>query len=108
MVLFANVALNRWFDASVAVPMVNLRIGGRHVIADQVAEGGASASGLGDVALRGKLRLYERGQGGVALGVDLRLPTGDPAAMLGAGVTRTLVSGIWSTTLGALAPHASF
>ena len=107
MVLFANLALNRWFDASVAVPMVNLRIDGTHVIAGQVADGGATASGLGDVALRGKVRLYERGQGGVALGVDLRLPTGDPAAMLGAGVTRTLVSGIWSTTLGALAPHAS-
>jgi hypothetical protein len=27
--------------------------------------------------------------------------------MLCAGVTRTLVSGIWSTTVGALAPHAS-
>ena len=107
VVLFANLALNRWFDAAVAVPMVNLRIDGRHAIADQTAEGGASASGLGDVALRGKIRLHERGQGGVALGVDLRLPTGDPQAMLGAGVTRTLVSGIWSTTVGPLAPHAS-
>ena len=44
----------------------------------------------------------------MALGVDLRLPTGDPEAMLGAGVIRTLVSGIWSTTAGAFAPHASF
>jgi hypothetical protein len=108
MVLFANLALNRWFDASVAVPMVNLHIDGTHVIADELAQGSASASGLGDIALRGKIRLYERDQGGVALGVDLRLPTGDPEAMLGAGVTRTLVSGIWSTTFGALAPHASF
>jgi hypothetical protein len=107
-VLFANLALNRWFDAAVAVPMVKLRIEGTHVIADQAAEGGASASGLGDVAVRGKIRLHERGQGGVALGIDLRLPTGDPDAMLGAGVTRTLVSGIWSSTVGALAPHASF
>jgi hypothetical protein len=106
-VLFASLALNRWFDASVAVPMVRLRIDGTHLIADQAAEGSASASGLGDVAVRGKIRLHERGQGGVALGVDLRLPTGDPEAMLGAGVTRTLVSGIWSTTVGALAPHAS-
>jgi hypothetical protein len=106
-VFFANLALNRWFDASVAVPMVRLRIDGTHVIADQIATGGASASGIGDVAVRGKVRLHEQGQGGVALGVDLRLPTGDPEAMLGAGVTRTLVSGIWSTTIGALAPHAS-
>jgi hypothetical protein len=63
---------------------------------------------LGDIALRSKIRLYQRDQGGVALGIDLRLPTGDPEAMLGAGVSRTLVSGIWSTTAGRFAPHASF
>jgi hypothetical protein len=108
VVMFANLALNRWFDASVAAPFVKLRIEGTHQIADQQASGAATASGLGDIALRGKIRLHERGQGGVALGVDMRLPTGDPAAMLGAGVTRTLVSGIWSTTVGPLAPHASF
>jgi hypothetical protein len=108
MVVFTNVALNRWFDAGVAVPIVNLRIEGTHQIADLLSEGNASASGIGDIALRSKIRLYERDQGGVALGIDLRLPTGDPDAMLGAGVSRTLVSGIWSTTAGPFAPHASF
>ena len=108
LVLFANLALNRWFDASVAAPLVTLRLDGTHLIAGQQAIGSATARGIGDVALRGKIRLYERGQGGAALGVDLRLPTGDPEAMLGAGVTRTLVSGIWSGTAGPLAPHASF
>jgi hypothetical protein len=107
MVVFANVALNRWFDAGIAVPFVNLKIDGTHQIADQLAEGSASASGLGDIALRGKIRLYEKDQGGVALGVDLRIPTGDPDAMLGAGVSRTLVSGIWSAAFGSIAPHAS-
>ena len=107
-VFFGNLALNRWFDVSVAVPLVHLRLDGSHQITDQIAEGSASHTGLGDVALRGKIRLHARGQGGVALGVDLRLPTGDPEAMLGAGVTRTLVSGIWSTTIGSIAPHASF
>jgi hypothetical protein len=108
LVVFANVALNRWFDAAIAVPYVSLRVAGVHTIADRISEGTASASGLGDIALRGKVRLYEADQGGVALGVDLRLPTGDPEAMLGAGVTRTLVSGTWSTTVGVVAPHASF
>lgn len=107
-VLFTNVALNNWFDASVAVPLVNLRIDGTHQIGDRIAEGTASAAGLGDVALRGKIRLYQHDQGGVALGVDLRVPTGDHDALLGAGVSRTLVSGIWSSTVGTLAPHASF
>jgi hypothetical protein len=108
LILFTNVALNRWFDASLAVPFVNLRIEGTHQIADQLSEGRATASGIGDIALRSKIRLYQKDQGGVALGIDLRIPTGDPEAMLGAGVSRTLVSGIWSTTAGAFAPHASF
>jgi hypothetical protein len=107
-VMFANVALNRWFDVSVAVPYVTLHIDGAHQIADQIAAGSASAHGLGDVALRSKIRLLTQEQGGVALGVDLRLPTGDQEAMLGAGTSRTLVSGIWSTTAGPFAPHASF
>ena len=108
VVTFANLALNRWFDASVAAPWVTLHLQGTHAISGQEAIGSATAQGLGDVAVRGKLRVYQQGQGGVALGVDLRLPTGDPEAMLGAGVTRTLVSGIWSGTVGPLAPHASF
>jgi hypothetical protein len=108
VVMFANLSLNRWFDASLAAPWVTLRLDGAHAIAGQQAIGRATAQGLGDVALRGKIRLHEQRQGGVALGVDLRLPTGDPEAMLGAGVTRTLVSGIWSGTLGPVVPHASF
>ncbi|OFW00875.1 MAG: hypothetical protein A3I61_03850 [Acidobacteria bacterium RIFCSPLOWO2_02_FULL_68_18] len=107
VVFFGNVALNDRFDAGVALPYVRLRMDGRHSIADEVAVGSATASGLGDVALRAKLRVYARGQGGIAIGLDARLPTGDKEALLGAGVTRTLVSGIWSGAIGSLAPHAS-
>jgi hypothetical protein len=107
-VLFTNVSLNAWFDASVAVPFIRMQLEGTHAIADQSALGSATASGMGDVAVRAKVRLYEQRQGGVALGVDLRVPTGDPEAMLGAGVTRALVNGIWSAGVGNLAPHASF
>lgn len=108
VVVFTNVALNRWFDASLAVPFVNLKIEGTHHIDTLISEGSATAAGLGDIALRSKIRLYQKDQGGVALGIDLRIPTGDPEAMLGSGVSRTLVSGIWSTTAGPFAPHASF
>jgi hypothetical protein len=106
VVFFSNVALNGWFDLGVAVPYVRLRLHGTHVIADTIAEGTASAEGIGDVALRGKIRVLPMGQGGVAIGIDSRIPTGDKEALLGAGVTRTLVSGIWSTTYGRFAPHA--
>jgi hypothetical protein len=107
LVFFTNVALNSWFDAGLAVPYINLQVAGTHQIADRIAEGDASAVGLGDVALRAKIRVRRQEQGGVALGIDLRIPTGDQEAMLGAGVTRTLVSGIWSTAIGSVAPHAS-
>ncbi len=107
VVMFANVALNGWFDFGTAVPYVRLNMHGQHVIADTLAEGNASAEGIGDIALRAKIRVLPVGQGGVALGIDARIPTGDKEALLGAGVTRTLVSGIWSGTLGRFAPHAS-
>ncbi len=107
LVLFTNIALNRWFDAGVAVPLVNLQIEGTHQLDDRLAAGTASAFGVGDIALRAKVRLYQQEQGGFALGVDLRLPTGDHDAMLGAGISRTLVSGVWSAAVGPISPHAS-
>ncbi|MBI4264119.1 MAG: hypothetical protein HY657_07075 [Acidobacteria bacterium] len=107
VVLFANVALSSWFDLGVAVPYVRLQMTGTHQIADEISEGAATSEGLGDVALRAKIRLYPAEQGGVALGIDARVPTGDKEALLGAGVTRTAVSGIWSATFGSIAPHVS-
>ena len=106
-VVFTNVALNDRLDVGLAVPYVRLRIQGQHVMDREQVTGGGSASGLGDIALRAKLRLLEREGGGLALGLDTRLPSGDKEALLGGGVTRTLVSGIWSGTLGPLSPHAS-
>ena len=48
-----------------------------------------SASGVGDVVLRGKYRLENIGAMGAAIGVDLRLPTGDENNMLGTGYAQT-------------------
>jgi hypothetical protein len=106
-VMFTNIAMNDRFDVGLAVPYVRLRINGSHVMDRDVVEGAGSAAGLGDIALRAKWRLVTRDGGGVALGLDARLPTGDKEALLGAGVSRTLVSGIWSTTAGRFSPHAS-
>jgi hypothetical protein len=106
-VMFTNIAMNDRFDVGLAVPYVRLRVNGTHVMDRDVVEGAGSAAGLGDIALRAKWRLVARDGGGVALGLDARLPTGDKEALLGAGVSRTLVSGIWSATAGRLSPHAS-
>jgi hypothetical protein len=44
-----------------------------------------TASGIGDVVLRTKYRFLESRGGGVAGGLDIRLPTGDTDNLLGAG-----------------------
>jgi hypothetical protein len=45
----------------------------------------ANASGVGDVVVRGKLNLLQRGAAGMAIGAESRLPTGNSANLLGAG-----------------------
>jgi hypothetical protein len=67
-----------------------------------------SASGVGDILLRGKYRLIGAGAQGVALGVDLRLPTGDESNMLGSGSTQTGIYLIGSSVVGdKLSPHVN-
>ncbi len=47
----------------------------------------ANASGAGDLVVRGKLNLLQRGAGGIAVGAQGRLPTGNSANLLGSGET---------------------
>lgn len=65
----------------------------------------ARAQGLGDLVVRGKLRLFDHDSGGIAAAVDLRLPTGDSTQLLGSGGFQTKLSFIGSMTAGAFAPH---
>ena len=64
-----------------------------------------SATGLGDIALRAKANLMRRPGGGLALGVDLRLPTGDEKNLLGTGATQLRPYLIWSQDFGRVSPH---
>ncbi|MBI3401842.1 MAG: transporter [Acidobacteria bacterium] len=114
LVTFANVAMNDWFDVGIAVPYVRLSLSGSSDILEQSTgkllapvSGAASSSGFGDIALRAKARVYKQEGGGFAIGIDARIPTGDKEALIGSGVARTLVSGIWSATRGRFLPHAS-
>jgi hypothetical protein len=70
---------------------------------------GASATGLGDIVLRGKYRFLttDEGEGGVAAGLDLRLPTGDEEELLGTGALQARFSLIASTALGRIYPHVN-
>lgn len=67
----------------------------------------ARAQGLGDVLLRGKYRFFEAAGGGLAAGVDLRLPTGDSAQLLGSGGLQSKLSLIGSMAVGGFSPHVN-
>ncbi len=68
---------------------------------------GGSATGLGDVVLRSQYRVLDFTGGGVAGGVDVRLPTGDQNNLLGAG-GQTKMFAIVSGGGGRFMQHANF
>lgn len=126
---FANFGVTDHLDLAVAVPIVHVNMEltyhatildfATHTVspsthtfangaktADFTSSG--SASGVGDVVVRGKYNLFRAGPQGVALGVDLRLPTGDKDNMLGTGSTQTAVYVIGSGDVGdRLSPHVN-
>jgi hypothetical protein len=106
---FANYGLTDRFDVGVAVPIVRVKMDARfhttlrrlatdgdffvfhifnnNTLEDNYFESG-DASGIGDVVVRGKLNLARKDFGDIAAAVDVRLPTGDDANLLGAGAVQ--------------------
>jgi Putative MetA-pathway of phenol degradation len=64
-----------------------------------------SASGIGDVVLRGKYTVYNGERFAVAAGVDVRLPTGDELNFMGSGATGVKPFGVVSYK-ARISPHA--
>lgn len=63
------------------------------------------ASGPGDITVRLKQTVKKGPKHGAALGVDLRLPTGDERNLLGTGAPGVQPFMAWSGNLGAVSPH---
>ena len=126
---FGNYGVTERFDLAVAVPLVSVDLG---VQLDQsiqrfASEGfsdppfhrftdgadsqrdviRASASGIGDVLVRGKYNFLRQDHGALALALDVRLPTGDEEDLLGTGATQTKLFLIGSTRFGKFAPHVN-
>lgn len=124
---FGNYGVTERFDLAVAIPLVSVDLG---VQLDQsiqrfASEGfsdppfhrfpdgadsqrdviRASASGIGDILVRGKYNLLRQDHGALALALDVRLPTGDEDDLLGTGATQTKLFFIGSTRFGKFAPH---
>ncbi len=64
-----------------------------------------SATGVGDLVVRAKYRFHDVKAGGLAAGLDLRLPTGDEKNLLGTGATQARISLIASGGSTRFSPH---
>jgi hypothetical protein len=71
------------------------------------AEAAGSATGIGDVVVRAKYRFLTTHGGGVAAGVDVRLPTADERNLLGIGGAQAKGYLALSSGLGRLSPHVN-
>jgi hypothetical protein len=118
-------------DISAAIPIVTTRLsllsnatiqrvgtGPNHAVhyfRDETAQGGfgsthqffsgGSATGVGDLLLRAKGTVMREGQRALALGIDIRLPTGDEANLLGTGAPGFRPFVALSSGLHVFAPH---
>lgn len=66
--------------------------------------GSRTARGFGDIALRAKYRLFGD-TGGLALGTEVRLPTGSVDNLIGLGAFQVRPSVLWSGSFGRVAPR---
>ena len=92
------------FATHAVAPDTHLFLNGQKT-ADFTSSG--SASGIGDMIIRAKYTFLKQPSAGLAIGMDLHLPTGDQANLLGAGGTQTAIYLIASSTRGKLAPHVN-
>jgi hypothetical protein len=71
--------------ATASDPLTHTFEAGNPNATEKTFHASGSATGLGDTVLRTKYRIVGAGSGGLAGGVDIRLPTGDQNELLGAG-----------------------
>jgi hypothetical protein len=105
--LYGTVGLTNRLDVSLLVPMVSLQISGSRLDTYRgqtflESTASSSAVGLADLIVRSKYEMYRTGSTGLAAAVDVRLPTGRQADLLGAGTASTKFSGIGSVESGRL------
>ncbi len=128
LVIFGTYGLHDRLDFTVAVPLIKVSLTavseneiirlstsatpGIHVFDNgtvlETRQASDSATGIGDVLMRGKYRFFESGGVAWALGLDLRLPTGDEDELLGTGSLQGRALVIGSAIIGKFSPHMNF
>jgi hypothetical protein len=113
LTLFGSYGVTDSLEIGGAVPLVQLHLEGSSVnvyrgdVIPQVSAI-ADASGIADVALRAKYTLVSVPGAGVAAGAELRLPTGDEAALLGAGRAALRLLAVGSVERARVGVHGNF
>jgi hypothetical protein len=69
--------------------------------------GQGTATGLGDIIVRAKGTAFQTARAGVAIGVEVRAPTGHEEDLLGSGSVGLKVFEALSVTYGRVAPHVN-
>ena len=113
MTLVGNLGVTDRLDIGVALPFVRLSLNGRRVdtyrgAALVQAVGSASASGPGDLVIRGKYNVLRSTGSGLAIGGEARLPTGDAQNLLGTGEASIKPRVIASVERDRVALHGDF
>ena len=123
---FMTYGIGNKIDIGFALPLIHLSINGRSIgtilqatptvyhywkgsqadpqLVDTTTSSG-STTGIGDLAIRAKVNLYQTSAVGVAVLGDVRLPTGDEANLLGTGSVSARAIGILSARAGPIYPH---
>jgi hypothetical protein len=109
----ANVGVSDRVDLGAAVPLIRLDISGSRVndyrgTALLQARATAETTGLGDIAVRTKVRLTPDGPGAIAAGVEARLPTGREEDLLGSGKLALRFTGLASYEAGISSVYGNF
>jgi hypothetical protein len=106
---FLTYGLTSRVDVSAAFPIRTVRLSGNG-LGFSVSGGNVlgpfpetevlSDSGLSDITLRAKGTVWKAEHGGIAAGLDVRTPTGEPLNFLGSGAfgAKPFVIGSWGTT----------
>ncbi len=112
MTVFASVGISSRFEIGGAVPFLRLELDGQRINvyrgqAFQQARAKATASGVGDAAVRAKYMIVAARSGGVAIAGEVRLPTGDEENLLGAGSAAGRLMGIGSFEWNRVSLHGN-
>jgi hypothetical protein len=110
--LAATAGVTDRLDLGVALPIVHVTLEGERANTyrgQRVVQALASAytTGIGDIAVRAKVRLAGGADNGLAVGADVRLPTGREEDLLGAGTRAIRWYLVASAERGPVASHVT-